>query len=186
MHCKPILKAFKYRIYPNNAQMMFFAKTFGCCRFVWNKMLDQKLQAYKKKERIPRVTPAKYKEEFPFLKEADSFALCNIQLQLEKAFKDHFKNRKQFKLPKFKKKKDEQSCTTNNTHNSIRVDFENSLLYLPKIREGVRIELHRRFEGKIKSVTVSKTTDGKYYAPILVETENPRNKVVGLKVRLAG
>jgi putative transposase len=180
------LKAYKYRIYPSDAQAVFFAKTFGSCRFVWNKMLDEKLQAYRKKERIPRVIPAKYKKEFAFLKEVDGLALCNVQLQLEKAFKDHFKNRKQFKLPKFKKKRDKQSYTTNNTHNSIRVDFEKSLLYLPKIREGVKIELHRRFDGKIKSVTVSKTIDGKYYASILVETENPRNKCVAPKSRACG
>ncbi len=149
-------------------------------------MLDEKLQAYKKKERLQRFTPTKYKEEFPFLKEVDSLALCNIQLQLEKAFKDHFRNPKQFKLPKFKKKRDKQSYTTNNVHNSIRVDFEKGLLYLPKIREGVKIELHRRFEGNIKSVTVSRTNDGKYFASILVETENPRNKVVEPKSKACG
>ena len=144
MQRKPTLKAYKYRIYPTDVQVVFFAKTFGCCRFVWNKMLDKKLQSYKKRERIPQDTPANYKDEFPFLKEVDSFALCNVQLQFEKAFKDHFKNRKQFSLPKFKKKRDKQSYTTNNTHNSIRVDFEKGLLYLPKIRDGIKIELHRR------------------------------------------
>ena len=186
MQHKPTLKAYKYRIYPTNAQMVFFSKTFGCCRFVWNKMLEEKLQAYKKKERIPRIIPAKYKEEFPFLKEVDGLALCNVQLQLEKAFRDHFRNRKQFKLPKFKKKRDKQSYTTNNTHNSIRVDFEKELLYLPKLRNGVKIELHRAFDGKIKSVTVSRTNDGKYYASVLVETANPRNKVVEPKSRACG
>ncbi len=186
MQRKPTLKAFKYRIYPTNAQMAFFAKTFGCCRFVWNKMLYKKLQAYKKKERIPQDTPAKYKDEFPFLKEVDSFALCNVQLQLVKAFKDHFRNRKQFKLPKFKKKRDKQSYTTNNVKNSIRVDFEKGLLYLPKLREGLKIELHRKFDGNIKSVTVSRTNDGKYYASILVETENLRNKVVEPKSKACG
>jgi putative transposase len=60
------------------------------------------------------------------------------------------------------------------------------LLYLPKLREGVKIELHRRFDGKIKSVTVSRTNDGKYYASILVETENPRNKVVEPKSKACG
>jgi hypothetical protein len=100
-----VLKAYKYRIYPTDAQMVFFAKTFGCCRFVWNKMLDEKLRAYKKKERIQRITPTKYKNEFSFLREVDSFALCNVQLKLEKAFKDHFRNRKQFKLPKIQKEK---------------------------------------------------------------------------------
>ena len=180
------LKAYKYRIYPTDAQMVFFAKTFGCCRFAWNKILDEKLQAYKKKERIPRITPAKYKDEFPFLKEVDSFALCNVQLQLEKAFKYHFRNCKQFKLPKFKKKRDKQSYTTNNVHNSIRVDFEKGLLYLPKLRAGVKIGLHRTFDSKIKSVTVSRTNDGKYYASILVETENRKNKVVEPKSKACG
>jgi len=149
-------------------------------------MLEKKLYAYKKKEQIPRDTPAKYKDKFPFLKEVDSFALCNVQLQLQKAFKDHFRNRKQFKIPKFKKKRDKQSYTTNNVHNSIRVDFEKVLLYLPKLKEGVEIELHRRFDGKIKSVTVSRTNDGKYFASILVKTENPRNKVVEPKSKAFG
>ena len=53
MQSRPTLKAYKYRIYPTNAQVVFFAKTFGCCRFVWNKMLDEKLRAYKKNELIP-------------------------------------------------------------------------------------------------------------------------------------
>jgi len=166
--------------------MVFFAKTFGCCRFVWNKMLDKKLQAYQKKERIPGVTPAEYKKDFPFLKEVDCFALVAVQNHIKNAFRNHFKNRKQFKLPKFKKKKDKQSYTTYNVHNSIIVDFEKGLLYLPKLREGVRIELHRKFDGKIKSVTISKTADGKYYASILVETENRRNKVVEPKSRACG
>jgi len=180
------LKAYKYRIYPTNAQVLFFAKTFGCCRFVWNKMLNEKVQAYAKKERISGVTPAKYKDEFPFRKEVDSLALGNVKLQLEKAFKNHFRNRKQFKLPKFKKKRDKQSYTTNSVRDSIRVDFEKNLLYLPKLREGVKIELHRIFDGKIKSVTVSRTNDGKYYASILVETENRRNKVVEPKSKACG
>jgi Transposase and inactivated derivatives len=110
---KIIKKAYKYRIYPTKEQQEYFAKTFGCCRFVWNKMLAEKLSAYEKGEPIPRITPAKYKEEFPFLKEVDSLALANVQLQLEKAFRDYFKNPKHFGLPKFKRKKDKQSYTTN-------------------------------------------------------------------------
>jgi len=186
MRRKPTLKAYKYRIYPTDAQVVFFAKTFGCCRFVWNKMLEEKQGAYKKEKHIPRPTPAKYKKEFPFLKEVDCFALVAVQNHIENAFRNHFKNRKQFKLPKFKKKKDKQSYTTYNVHDSIRVDFERRSLYLPKLREGVKIELHRTFDGKIKSVTVSRTNDGKYYASILVETENPRNKVVEPKSKACG
>ena len=186
MQRKPPLKAYKYRIYPTDTQVVFFAKTFGCCRFVWNKMLEEKLHAHEKKERIPRPTPAKYKTEFPFLKEVDCFALVAVQNHIENAFCNHFKNRKQFRLPKFKKKKDKQSYTTYNVHDSIRVDFERRLLYLPKLREGVKIELHRTFDGNIKSFNVSRTNDGKYYASILVETENPRNKVVEPKSKACG
>lgn len=179
-------KAYKYRIYPTKEQQEYFAKTFGCCRFVWNKMLVEKLSAYEKGEPIPRITPAKYKEEFPFLKEVDSLALANVQLQLEKAFRDYFKNPKHFRLPKFKRKKDKQSYTTNNVNGSIKVDFEKGLLYLPKIKDGIKIELHRTFEGQIKSATVSKTKDGKYYVSILVETEEPRNKVIEPKSKACG
>jgi len=66
------------------------------------------------------------------------------------------------------------------------VNFEKGLLYLPKIREGVKIELHRKFDDKVKSVTISRTNEGKYYASILVETQNPRNKVVEPKSRACG
>jgi putative transposase len=179
-------KAYKYRIYPTKEQQEYFTKTFGCCRFVWNKMLAEKLSAYEKREPIPRITPAKYKKEFPFLKEVDSLALANVQLQLEKAFRDHFKNPKHFGLPKFKRKKDKQSYTTNNVKGSIKVNFEKGLLYLPKIRNGIKIKLHRTFTGKIKSATVSRTKDGKYYVSILVETEEPRNKVIEPKSQVCG
>jgi len=181
-----MLKAYKYRIYPTEEQKEFFAKTFGCVRFVWNLMLNDKLNAYNNKEKIPRVTQAKYKSEYPFLKEVDSLALANVQLQLEKAFRDHFKNKKHFGLPKFKKKKGKQSYTTNNVNNNIKIDFEKDLLYLPKIKTGIKIKLHRKFVGKIKSVTVSKTKNDKYYVSILVETDNVKNKTKEPKSKVCG
>jgi putative transposase len=188
-----MLKAYKYRIYPNKEQEAFFTKTFGCCRFVWNKMLEEKLSAYEKRKPISRITPAKYKKDFPFLKEADSYALANVQLQLEKAFRNYFKNPKHFGLPQFKRKKNKQSYTTNNVNmnNSIKVDFEKGRLYLPKIKKlktkkGIKIKLHRTFEGKIKSATVSRAKDGEYYVSILVETEEPRNKVTEPKSKACG
>jgi putative transposase len=179
-------KAYKYRIYPTEDQMVFFARVFGCCRFVWNKMLAEKLEAYKEGKPIPQITPAKYKEEYPFLKEVDSLALANVQLQLEKAFRDHFKNPRHFKLPRFKRRRDKQSYNTNSVNNSIRVDFENGILILPKLKGGAKVKLHRYFKGKIKSAVVTKTRDGKYYVSILVETEEPRNKVRESRSRACG
>ncbi len=177
-----MLKAYKYRIYPDEAQKEFFEKTFGCCRFVWNKMLQEKLEALRQGKKIPRITPARYKREYPFLNEIDSLALANVQLQQEKAFRDYFKNPKHFRVPKFKKKKDKQSYTTNNQQTkdgkeTIRVDFERELLYLPKIKSGIKAIFHREFEGKIKSVTVVKTKAGRYYVSILVDVQDPRNDI---------
>jgi len=67
-----ILKAYRFRLYPNNEQKEYFAKCFGCARFIWNQMLSEKEETYKTTGTNLRITPAKYKKEFPFLKEVDS------------------------------------------------------------------------------------------------------------------
>ena len=88
-------KAIKYRIYPNTEQMTMFAKTFGCCRKVYNLMLSDKIESYKETGKFVSVTPAKYKKEHPYLKEVDSLALANVQLNLQAAFRNAFdKSRK--------------------------------------------------------------------------------------------
>ena len=73
-------RAYKFRIYPNSVQKEYFAKTFGCVRFIYNRMLSDKIEHYKKTKEMLHNTPAPYKKEFPFLKEADSLALANAQL----------------------------------------------------------------------------------------------------------
>ena len=88
-------KAVKYRLYPTNEQRVMFAKTFGCCRKVYNLMLSDKIESYKSTGKFASVTPAKYKKDYPFLKEVDSLALANKQLDLEEAFRSFFsKSRK--------------------------------------------------------------------------------------------
>jgi putative transposase len=157
-------------------------------------MLEEKLQALKNNQKIPQVTPAKYKKDHPFLQEVDSLALMNAMRNLDNAFKNFFRNKKHFGLPKFRKKKGKQKYTTNNVNNNIKIDFENELLFLPKLKQGVKIKLHRRFEGRIVSVTISKTRSGNYYASILVElfnsedvknkTKQPKNQVCGIDLGL--
>ena len=94
---KIVKKAYKFRIYPTLEQISFFAKSFGCVRKVHNLMLDDRKKAYEEykstgiKTKYP--TPAKYKEEYPYLKEVDSLALANTQLNLEKAYKNFLKNK---------------------------------------------------------------------------------------------
>ena len=161
----PILKAYKMRLYPNDEQQIFFAKSFGCTRFIWNRMLADKIDHYKKTQTTLNNTPAQYKAEFEWLKEVDSLALANVQQNLRAAYNTFFKQGSGF--PKFKKKGIRDSYTTNNqkgtvflTHNSIK---------LPKIGP-IKAKIHQSINGLIKSATISKAPSGKYYVSLLVET----------------
>lgn len=170
-------KAYKYRINPNKEQELLINKTFGCVRFVYNKMLEERKNLYEqykdnkeelKKHKLP--TPAKYKSEFEWLKEVDSLALANAQMNLQTAYNNFFRD-KSIGFPKFKSKhKDRNSYTTNNINNSIRI--EEKKIKLPKIGT-VNIKLHRQIPKNqlIKSCTISKSPTGKYHISILVEFE---------------
>ena len=87
-------KAYKFRIYPNNEQKVLFAKTFGCVRFIYNRMLTDKIEHYEKTKEKLKNTPAQYKEAYPWLKEVDSLALANAQINLQTAYKHFFTNPK--------------------------------------------------------------------------------------------
>ncbi|ETT77209.1 transposase [Paenibacillus sp. FSL R7-277] len=164
-----MLKAYKYRIYPSHAQQHYFAKVFGCVRFIYNRMLADKIEHYKQTETMLRNTPAQYKKEFDWLKEVDSLALANTQLNLDKAYKNFFRDKKTG-FPKFKSKKtNNHSFTTNNQNGTVAI--EDGYLKIPKLKTGIKIKLHRPFVGLIKSCTISKTPTGKYYASVLVETD---------------
>ena len=104
--------AYKYRIYPNNTQKEFFAKCFGCVRFFYNKSLSDMNDIYESTGKFKNITPASYKDDYPFLKEVDSLALANAQLNRNIAFKSFFSHKTGF--PKFKSKRNDQSYTTNN------------------------------------------------------------------------
>ena len=135
-------------------------------------MLAEKIESYKQTGKFATVTPAKYKKEYPYLKEVDSLALANKQLDLQKAFKNHFdkSRKKKTGFPKFKSAKHSRKAyTTNNQKGSVAI--VGKCIKLPKIGY-VRIKQHRSFVGTIKSVTISQVPSGKYYVSILVETEH--------------
>lgn len=162
-------KAIKYRIYPSAEQAVMFAKTFGCCRKIWNLMLADKIESYKITGKFVFVTPAMYKKEFSYLKEVDSLALANVQLNLQSAIKTRFdkSRKKQNGFPKFKSAKhSRKSYTTNNQKGTIAII--GNTIKLPKIGK-VKAVIHRQPEAgwMIKSATVSQDSDGKYYASIL-------------------
>ncbi len=164
-------KSFKFRIYPNTSQQTLIAKTFGCVRFIYNQMLSDRNEYYKETGKSLHNTPAKYKAKFEWLREVDSLALANAQLNLNKAYGNHFRD-KATGFPKFKSKKsNHRSYTTNYVNGNIKLI--NGYIILPKLK-AVKIKQHRMIpDGYIlKSVTVSITPTGKYYASILCEYES--------------
>ncbi|CAI3338369.1 IS200/IS605 family element transposase accessory protein TnpB [Enterococcus cecorum] len=169
------LKAYKFRIYPTEEQEIFFAKTFGCVRKVYNLMLNDRKKAYEEVKNDPSKkmtfpTPAKYKKEFLFLKEVDSLALANAQLNLDKAYKNFFRN-KSVGFPRFKSKKNPvQSYTTNNQNGTVAL-IDNKFIKVPKLKSLIRIKLHRQPKGMIKSATISRRASGKYYISLLYKEE---------------
>ena len=169
------LKAYKFRIYPTEEQEIFFAKSFGCVRKVYNLMLDDRKKAYEEvkndsSKKMTFPTPAKYKKEFPFLKEIDSLALANAQLNLDKAYKNFFRD-KSVGFPRFKSKKNPvQSYTTNNQNGTVAL-IDSKFIKVPKLKSLVRIKLHRQPKGMIKSATISRHSSGKYYISLLCKEE---------------
>lgn len=176
-----MLKAYKYRIYPTEEQKVYLNKTFGCARFIYNQMLGDRIKSYQENKdldirAIKYPTPAQYKKKYEWLKEVDSLALANAQMNLDKAYKNFFRD-KSVGFPKFKSKKTNRfSYTTNNQNGTIRI--EGNYIKIPKLKSKIKIVLHRQFKGLIKSATISKTPSNQYYISILVDTENiqlPKN-----------
>ena len=157
--------AFKYRIYPNKEQELLINKTFGCVRFVYNTILYIANKIYEETGKNKIVTPASLKSENQFLKEVDSLALSNAQLNVRRSFTNFFQKRAKF--PRFKSKKNNvKSYTTNCVNNSIRIE-ENNYLVLPKLKR-IKLKYHREIPKnyKIKSVTLT-ISNGSYYVSIL-------------------
>lgn len=169
-------KAIVYAIYPNAAQNVQCQKTFGCCRFVYNQMLTVQQARYKDKEKHLSKTGAnnycnqRLKNDFPFLREVDKFALTNAVYHLEDGYERFFKRLGGF--PKYKKKhKAKKSYTTNYTNGNIEVG--ENYVKLPKLGK-VKAKVHRlpKENWQLKSATVTQNRDGSYQVSILFEYEN--------------
>ena len=175
-------KSIKYRIYPNKEQQDLILKTFDCSRFVYNYMLERSIEAYENEESFCTRNSFNYlltsiKREFPWLKEVDSTALESANDNLAAAFLNFFKKNANF--PKFHKKKLSGSYITRCIHGNIALLDKG--IKLPKLGK-VRASLHRmpKKDWKLKSVTISQSPDGKFYASVLFEYENDINYQVNL------
>ena len=169
---------YKYRLYPNKEQCEYFAKVFGCVRFVYNKMLEDSEKYYEIEGKRLRTNPSSYKDDYPFLREIDSSALSYAKIHLDRAYDRFFK--RETNRPKFKSKKDRFcSYSTSMLRDNIRV--EGSYIRLPKIK-FVRMRMHRPFNGTIKRATVTRNPSGEYHVILLVETEIEQLPVVDKKI----
>ena len=163
--------AYKFRLGAlSPAQEGYFAKTFGAVRWLYNRMLADKINAWQNFGENLQLTPAWYKKLSccPWLKETDSLALANVQLNLDQAFRRFFN--KEGGYPKFKKKADHRDSYTTN---HVTAHWKDGKLYLslPKMKEEVCVINHRSIKkgGVLKSATISLDPSGKYYVSLLYE-----------------
>lgn len=179
-------KAYKYRLFPNNVQEELILKHIGCCRYIYNYGLERKIKIYQEtKEGISRfqlsneIPELKKKEETSWLKEVNSLSLQASLANLDIAFTKFFREKKGF--PKFKSKK--FGSLSFQVVQNTKVDFDNNKVYLPKFKSGIKCIFHRKFDGDIKTSTISKTPSGKYFISILVKVNNdlPKKKPISEK-----
>jgi len=164
-----IFKAFKYRLYPTKEQEILLAKHFGCVRYIYNWALNAKIEKYKTEKKTENFISLgsklpELKKEFPWLKEVNSQSLQSALKNVDNAFKRFFKEKKGF--PKFKSKKRRKDSF--HAPQSGEVDWENNTISVPKLK-NIHTVFSRTFEGAIKTITISRTPSGKFFASILVE-----------------
>lgn len=166
-----MIKSYKYTLKPNENQKIFFEKSFGCTRFVYNWALSKRIEAYQtKKERLSCVdlcknlTSLKKEEDKLWLSEVSNECLQQSIRNMDSAFTRFFREKKGF--PKFKSKK--YARKSYKAINGVRIDFETNRIKLPKIG-WVKFYKNRTFEGKVGTVTVSKNATGKYFVSVLVD-----------------
>lgn len=152
-------------------------------------MLTDKIEGYRTTGKFLNVTPARYKDEYPYLREVDSLALANKQMDLQAAFYNTFSKsrKKRNKFPKFKSAKhSRKSYTTNNQKGTVAI-IDNRYIKLPKIGK-VKAVIHRIPDDKwiVKSATISQESDGKFYVSMLFEFEKKENTYIADRTNAIG
>ena len=187
-----MLKAIKVRIYPTKEQECFLNQQFGATRFVYNKSLAIIKHQYKnhnrplcaKRDIKPLLSIAKKSRKYYWIEKYDSIALQQACINLNKSFSSFFKKKSGY--PNFKKKHGKQS-----SYHCTSIKHGDNWIKIPKLKSTIKAKIHRSFDGELKSITLSKTKTGKYYASMLFDTVDTcielsssinADKVVGLDV----
>ena len=191
-----MLKATKVRLYPTTEQAEFLNRQFGAVRFVYNTGLRIMSHRYQRhgqslsaKHDIKKLLPvAKKSRKYGWLKEADSVALQQACLNLDHAFQRFFDPAQKAGYPRFKSKRGKQS-----SYHCVGVKAGDDWIKVPKLGP-IKARMHRQVEGRLKSITLTRTVTGKHYASLLFDTEQAAPaplkdvdaaKVVGLDMGLS-
>ena len=189
-----INKAYKYRIFPTKEQIQFINKTFGSCRFIYNKMLEFRINDYKENKdvdgyKFKKRTVTEVKREFDFLAEVNTDTLGYESKFLDKAYQNFFKNPQFNGFPKFKSKYDAPSFSDKGR--ALNFSSDNKYITIPKLRKSpIKIIMHRPLEGRPVTFTISRTPSQEYYISIQCEVEvidyvlPTTNKNVGIDLGL--
>lgn len=166
-----MLRAYKYRLYPTPTQEVLLSKTFGCVRWVYNWALAEKngryveagvgVSVYELQSHLPEL---KAREDTVWLSEVPAAALQYALHNLDAAYTRFFKGLASF--PSFKARGHHDSFQL---PQKTTVDFGTQRISLIGFREGIKGCFNRRFEGKVKTTTISRTPTGKVYASVLVD-----------------
>lgn len=189
-----MFKTTKVRIYPTADQRCFLNRQFGAVRFVYNKALFIKrhyfnfhgVTIYPKNDLKPLLSRAKKSRKYAWLKEFDSIALQQACVHLEHAFKAYYNKNNRCRYPAFKRKSGPQT-----SYHCMSISIGNDWIKIPKIN-SIKAKIHRKLAGNLKSITVKRTSTGKYFALLVVEQElaaetktKALNKVVGIDLGLS-
>lgn len=181
-----MLRATKVRIYPTAEQADFLNRQFGAVRFAYNKALHIMRFQYKrhglrlraKRDMKPLLAVAKKSRKYYWLKDFDSIALQQACINLDKAFANFFDPQLKARYPRFKRKHGKQS-----SYHCMSVKVGDDWIKIPKL-DPIKAKIHRSVPGTLKSITVTRTTTGKYYASLLVDdgktTPKPVQTVQGV------
>lgn len=184
-----IYRTYRFRLYPNKVQIDLLSKHFGCARFVYNYFLNQRIEQYRLTGKSDNyytqakcLTELKKQETTAWLKEVNAQTLQFAIRCLEAAYTNFFNKRAKF--PKFKSKRSKNSFTVPSS-----ASITDNKLFIYKFKEGIKCRVHRKIEGKIGKITISKTPSGKYFVSVLTEEDytmpiKKTNKSVGIDLGL--
>ena len=206
-----INKGYQFKIVPTELQKEFFLKSFGCARKLYNHYVDTLYtyldsigyeNGFIKAKEIPLDSPAFMKKVFPYLKEVDSLALCNVQIHFKNAikkFNDEYDKKSYTKrslkrkrtlsieptfrdlkgMPRFKSRKNNDfSYTTNNQAGKENdwhyIRLENGMLTIPKLKTSIKVKQHRPLpkDAIIKNATIRMDYRGNFHVSLCVEYTN--------------